>query len=322
MSRTYEIMATGERPKDPGPPKKPALVPSLELDSRSSVRVRWKAPQLDLAAFDPPIEGYWVAWRPGGNRNLGWKEKKFVTEDAATVYDLVPQPGGGTRTVKNEWFTTVVSGLSSGVPVEFRFAAVNELGTGPWSEPSKAIQTKNLSANYAPANDALLNIDEFTLRMAQGNLPLQALLLAAKEHRLISAAEITALRADVRDGKHSEFHHVKATLQLLRDNRVNPGPFLKAWRSSEAVKDPALEAFEKNKGLHPYAGLHNVSWLLGPLGVLFSVSQSVRQSVKSINGYLIIIISSSSSSSSSSSTLSDNDLCSHCFQKTTLKTTL
>ena len=97
MSRTYEIMATGERPKDPGPPKKPALVPSLELDSRSSVRVRWKAPQLDLAAFDPPIEGYWVAWRPGGNRNLGWKEKKFVTEDAATVYDLVPQPGGGTR---------------------------------------------------------------------------------------------------------------------------------------------------------------------------------------------------------------------------------
>ena len=69
-----------------------------------------------------------VAWRPGGNRNLGWKEKKYVTEDAATQYDLVPQPGGGARTIKNEWFTCVITGLSSAVPYEFRFAAINELG--------------------------------------------------------------------------------------------------------------------------------------------------------------------------------------------------
>ena len=60
MSKTYEILATGCLPTDPGPPKKPSFVPNLSVDSCTSVRVRWKAPQLDLAAFDPPIEGYWI----------------------------------------------------------------------------------------------------------------------------------------------------------------------------------------------------------------------------------------------------------------------
>ena len=86
---------------------------------------------------------------------------------------------------------------------------------GPWSEPSTAIQTKPLAPDvYTPANDVLLNLDEFQFRLAQGNLPLQALLLAAKDHKLVTAADITALRADVRDGGHSEFHYVKSTLKV------------------------------------------------------------------------------------------------------------
>ena len=55
--------------------------------------------------------------------------------------------GGGARTVKDEWLQYVVTGLASGVPYEFRFAAVNEEGTGPWSEPSPPIACSQLGQN-------------------------------------------------------------------------------------------------------------------------------------------------------------------------------
>ena len=46
---------------------------------------------------------------------------------------------------------------------------------------------------------------------------------------------------------------------MLRDNKVNPGKYVKAWGKPETAEDPAIVAFEKNKGKHPYASLHNLS---------------------------------------------------------------
>jgi hypothetical protein len=48
------------------------------VDSSTSVRLKWKPPVLDLEALDPPIEGYLLAWRPGGHRNLGFKEQVMM----------------------------------------------------------------------------------------------------------------------------------------------------------------------------------------------------------------------------------------------------
>jgi len=59
-----------------------------------------------------------------------------------------------------------VSGLASHVPYEFRFAAVNELGIGPWSDPSPACQTPVFAGNL-PKNQALLNMDQWLLRLGQ-----------------------------------------------------------------------------------------------------------------------------------------------------------
>lgn len=71
------------------------------------MRLKWVPPPLDLEALDPPIEGYWLAWRGGGHRNLAWKQTTFVSEGAATVYDLVLKPGGAT-TVKSPWLQFTV----------------------------------------------------------------------------------------------------------------------------------------------------------------------------------------------------------------------
>ena len=85
MSAAYEILATGCLAADPGPPKKPPHPPEAVANSPTSVRLQWRPPPLDLEALDPPIEGYWVAWRGGGAKALGWKEQTYVTEGSATV---------------------------------------------------------------------------------------------------------------------------------------------------------------------------------------------------------------------------------------------
>jgi len=218
-SKTYDILANGSLPLDPGPPKKPGHPPLAKVSSSTSVRLRWKAPQLDFAALDPPIEGYLVGWRAGGHRNLGFKEQTYVAEGDAIVYELVPDESGGhggARTVRNEYLCFTIAGLSSSTAYEFRFCAVNELGSGPWSEPSVAVQCPQMGDNAAPFT-ALLNIDQWMLRLGQGNLSLQALLIAAKQANLVNSEDVARMRAEIRDGLRSEFYFVQETLKLLRD---------------------------------------------------------------------------------------------------------
>jgi len=257
FSASYEILATGATPKDPGPPQMPTMAPLTEEDSCSAVRLRWKPPALDLAAFDPPIEGYWIAWRPGGNRNLGWKETKYVSEDAATVYVLKLMKGGGARTVKDEWLQYVVTGLASGVPYEFRFAAVNEEGTGPWSEPSPPIACSQLGKNV-PLHRVLLDLDDFDQREKLNDTPLQALTLLAKQNGLLDTEAIHTMRKNVRDGRFSELHFVKLMFKKLNDANVPLGG-LEEWGKVEPVLDPAVVAFEHCRSMHPYYSRANLS---------------------------------------------------------------
>ena len=78
----------------------------------------------------------------------------------------------GARTVKSDRLQFIVTGLASSTPFEFRFCAVNELGSGPWSEPSAAVATTLLGANY-PKSQALLTLDQWHVRFMQGDPSLQ-----------------------------------------------------------------------------------------------------------------------------------------------------
>ena len=78
----------------------------------------------------------------------------------------------GARTVKSARLQFIVTGLASSTPYEFRFCAVNELGSGPWSEPSAAVATTLLGANY-PKSQALLTLDQWNVRFMQGDPSLQ-----------------------------------------------------------------------------------------------------------------------------------------------------
>jgi len=88
MSPAYEILASGCLAADPAPPKKPPYAPEATAHSPTSVLLRWLPPPLDLEALEPPREGFWVSWRGGGAKSLGWKEQAYVTESNATVKGL------------------------------------------------------------------------------------------------------------------------------------------------------------------------------------------------------------------------------------------
>jgi hypothetical protein len=87
------------------------------------------------------------------------------------VYDLVATAGGA-RTVKAPTLQFTVTGLASSTPYEFRVCAVNELGRGPWSDACAAVATEPLGANV-PASRALLTMDQWRLRVGQGDPSLQ-----------------------------------------------------------------------------------------------------------------------------------------------------
>lgn len=92
LSAAYEVLATGCTAADPGPPQKPPYPPTAAAHSPTSVRLSWAPPPLDLAALEPPRDGFWVSWRGGGAKALGWKEQTYVTESNATVRVLKKKP--------------------------------------------------------------------------------------------------------------------------------------------------------------------------------------------------------------------------------------
>mmetsp|Transcript_40488 Transcript_40488/g.52140 ORF Transcript_40488/g.52140 Transcript_40488/m.52140 type:complete len:552 (+) Transcript_40488:118-1773(+) len=192
LSTTYEVLAKGSRPHDPGPPKKPGSAPIAEILSSTSVRLKWLAPEPDLASLEPSLEGYWLSWRPGGNYNLGFKDGCYVEEADSIVYEVIPSEAGA-RTKRAKYLQFIITALPSSIPHEFRVAAVNELGVGPWSDSSAAVVGTQLGDNVPP-HGALLSMDQWLLRDLQGGCSLQDVLAVAKEHKLISAEEITVMR--------------------------------------------------------------------------------------------------------------------------------
>lgn len=193
-----------------------------------------------------------------------------MTEDASTVYDLVPFEGGA-RTVRNEFLQHVVTGLSSGIPYEFRycglasffaissfvgsrFAAVNELGVGPWSEPSTAVACPQLGDND-PLNKSLLNMTQYLQQRVSGELLLQDVLLGAKNHKLITHAEIMTIRAKLHAGETSEYEQTNEVLARFKTAGINPGFALHSMGETPHGKRPSVD----ERPLHPYATETNLT---------------------------------------------------------------
>ena len=100
-----------------------------------------------IGRLDPPTDGR-VQWRVGGNSALGWRGDTFVREVDATRYVTRYLPNGARRTIRDPQLHFTCCGLASGFAYEFRLAAVNALGVGPWSEPSKPIALTALGTDY------------------------------------------------------------------------------------------------------------------------------------------------------------------------------
>lgn len=192
LSTTYEVLAKGSLPHDPGPPKMISQAPIAHMLSSTSVKLKWLAPEPDLGSLEPSVEGYWLSWRPGGNFNLGFKNGCYVDESTAIVYEVVPTEGGA-RTEKTEYMQFVITELPSSIPHEFRVAAVNELGVGPWSDSCAAVVGTQLGSNV-PEHKGLLSMEQWTMREAQGCYSLQEVLTVAKAHKLASPKGITSMR--------------------------------------------------------------------------------------------------------------------------------
>ena len=158
-SGVYEILCRGveaQDPSQPGPPGKPIVEPL----STSTALVRWTVPQED-SEFNPAVNLYNVLWVPGGSRFLSG-ESVGVRESDCVVYDLVETEEGKFKSEQNPLRSFTVTGLSSGVAYEFRVAAVNCLGQGPWSERSEPVCMPRMAGND-PETRVLLGVASIKL---------------------------------------------------------------------------------------------------------------------------------------------------------------
>jgi len=142
--QTYGMLATGKLPLDPKAPSR-AGKPEVEVDSPSSIRLRWAPSEIDYFALSPYLEGYRIQWRPGGNRFVGFAGEKFVEDEDSKVYLT-----RGGHFLEEPFRTTLVTGLASGIPYEFRVCGVNAVGDGPWSPLSSPVRTTPLEFGALP----------------------------------------------------------------------------------------------------------------------------------------------------------------------------
>ncbi|GMH65483.1 hypothetical protein TL16_g04211 [Triparma laevis f. inornata] len=145
--KVYEVLTTGLQPVDPQPPGKPVGEEvTVSLDrfhggkaiSHSSIVLEWNECEDLDQGLSPPVEGYWVTWRIGGNQNLAFKDKQYYPKSICCKHPDNP-----------ELRQCHVTGLSSGVTYEFKVAGYNECGTGEWTKISKPIVTKRLYSKLA-----------------------------------------------------------------------------------------------------------------------------------------------------------------------------
>lgn len=137
-SGAYEILCRGVQALDPVVPGRPGK-PLVEPLSTSTAHLRWAPPHDNSEALSPPVDTYKVLWIPGGSRFLPG-ETVDVRDANCLVYDLIETENGNVRSEQNPLRSFFVTGLSSGVAYEFRVAAINALGQGPWSERSEPVR--------------------------------------------------------------------------------------------------------------------------------------------------------------------------------------
>jgi len=135
-SSPYHIFRTGRTPIQADVPKKcspPRGVPTC----RGSVKLYWRPPKTSNA--DPALLMFRIAWRPGGSTILGYDSQKVLQYADCVEYQEVIDGDGKKVMIASEEFSHVISGLTSGIPYEFRVCAVNNMGDGVWSDSSQPI---------------------------------------------------------------------------------------------------------------------------------------------------------------------------------------
>jgi titin len=144
---TYEVRVAAVNARGTGPfstPSYPDLVPGVPTAPR------------DLVA-SPRSGGASLTWRSVASSN-GYSVSDYVIE-----YRLV---GAATWTPLPDSVSTsrsrTVTGLPNGAEYEFRVAAVNRLGAGPWTEPVALVT----GAPTAPGRPSASAEDGYTVRLA------------------------------------------------------------------------------------------------------------------------------------------------------------
>ena len=135
-SPAYHLMRTGRvqlRQETPRKPSRPVIKPTC----RGSVRCYWLPPFQSIA--DSGISSYRIGWKPGGSDSLGYRSQIEVQAGDAIQYTSKIDENGIRRTVPADELMTVISGLSSGIPYEFKVVGINDVGEGIWSDASEII---------------------------------------------------------------------------------------------------------------------------------------------------------------------------------------
>jgi len=137
-----------------------------------SLLLQWQAVpgSRDEDGVELPVMGYWVAWRPGGNTNVGFSFKKYCPDQ-----HCLPScyPMHRDKTCLSNLRLQVITGLSSNTAYEFRVAAVNGCGMSPWSLCSDPVETMHVEYG-TPAIHAL-SVADLKIRQEQEELKMAKL---------------------------------------------------------------------------------------------------------------------------------------------------
>ncbi|CAM9406546.1 unnamed protein product, partial [Phaeothamnion confervicola] len=211
-SATAEAFLTGRVPHDPGPPAA-CDAPFAEPASCTSVQIRWAPPPYRREVpSDNVCAGYWVAWRPGGNKPLGFSERRFTVD-------------GGRRTSLAPLRSFLVTGLSSGLAYEFAVAATNVHGMGPLSPPGEPVTLPRFCRNE-PDGRLLLTAEMLRRRKERLRhlVPVPGLLeLEAEEE--FPCATASGLTARYVDGEENTAEATFRTVAGLASGWTDAGEF-------------------------------------------------------------------------------------------------
>jgi hypothetical protein len=192
-SASYHILRTGRQQLMPHPPQKCSR-PIVKPFSRASAKIYWKPAQITEA--DPPVLRYVVAWRPGGNLDLGFCLTKVVQAGDCFEYTTTVNAEGKRVTHAKEMRSVLVNGLSAETPFEFKICAINEIGQGQWSEASLPIVLANPPKVHTSSLSPLLSPPPLFVDSPPQALPKEPLHLLKDLAGVIELAESSHMAQD------------------------------------------------------------------------------------------------------------------------------